>query len=116
MNEREQIIENVKAVEPCMLSYTYNQIMVEANYPDDLIWTLEHLQDDIEQGLFNTEWNITLHLIEDDFYKPTTDKEYICLDGYCNLSNISYESALERLIDVIMEADDSTLNYIKDCI
>lgn len=116
MNQREEIINNIKAVEPCNLSYVFNSVMVEAGYPDDLIWSLEHLQEDIEQGLFNTEWNITSHLIEDDFHKPTTDKEYICLDGYCNLSNISYQSALEQLIEAINNADETTLNYIEDCI
>ena len=63
MDYKREIIESIKEIEPCNLSYTYNSVMVELGEADLLIWSIDHLTDDIEQGMFNADWNIIEHLI-----------------------------------------------------
>ena len=107
-----KFLNRVKEEDHETFSRYYNAAMVEFGDFDNKIWTVETLIEDIKEDMFNPEWNVTLHLIEDDYSK---DNDFIGENGN-GFYDLSYEEALANLVDILDNNDDDKIEEVFDWI
>ncbi len=89
-------------------SRNYNSIMLELGEYENKIWTEDTLAEDVNEGMFNVEWNVTYHLIHDDV---KGDKAFIGEEGY-GFYDLDRDEAEEALFSTLEEYSEKTLTDI----
>ena len=86
-------------------SHNYNSIMLELGEYENKIWTEDTLAEDVNEGMFNVEWNVTYHLIHDDV---KGNKAFIGEEGY-GFYDLDRDEAEEALFGTLEEYDEQKL-------